>query len=167
MLLTQLALRLRTAQGSILQAGDLLRLYMWPLTSWDLKVCEAQCVPQSPAMSCVEPTCHAESLFSTPFKGGGNVLEFVLPDGMEPITNHVMHTIVLRGPHFRLPPGGFMPTRLAGELFSTDRERRVSYAESVGLLPFVPVKVVGGVLQPTGSEPFADDAWNPVSRTKN
>lgn len=26
------------------QAGDLLRLYMWPLTSWDLKVCEAQCV---------------------------------------------------------------------------------------------------------------------------
>eukprot|EP00434_Breviolum_minutum_P025600 symbB.v1.2.022618.t1/scaffold1976.1/size93997/5 len=49
-LLRPLALRLRVDQGSVLQAQDILRLYLWPLTAWDLTVVpKASCAIQEPS----------------------------------------------------------------------------------------------------------------------
>ncbi|CAE7525874.1 unnamed protein product [Symbiodinium natans] len=171
LLLTQprLALQLRAAQGSSIEAGTLLRLFLRPLTQWALpeEGCPVHCVPQSVALSCDAPACHAVALVSAPWEGQRNVLEIVLPPNMDKITDTVMHTIVLSGPTLHLPAGGFMPSRLSAELIAPGTEdaaeRRVSYMESVGVLPYAALAVVGGVLARDGAErPFAGDVSNSI-----
>ncbi|CAE7386733.1 unnamed protein product [Symbiodinium sp. CCMP2456] len=86
---------------------------------------------------------------------------------MDKITDTVMHTIVLSGSTFALPAGGFMPSRLSAELVAPGTEaaaeRRVSYMESVGVLPYTALAVVGGVLARDGAErPFAGDVSNSI-----
>eukprot|EP00439_Symbiodinium_sp_Y106_P083108 s685_g22.t3 len=124
-------------------------------------------VPQSMVLSCDSPACRAVPLVSAPWEGERNVLEIVLPPKMDKITDTVMHTVVLSGSTFALPAGGFMPSRLSAELVApgteTAAERRVSYMESVGVLPYVALAVVGGVLARDGDErPFAGDVSNSI-----
>ncbi|CAE8707368.1 unnamed protein product [Polarella glacialis] len=163
-----LEIRLRSAFGAAIKAGALVRLFLWPLTQWSLpeESCVAECVPQSPLMSCAAPACSAFPVVTSPFRGGRNVVHLTLPEEMEPITDEVMHTLRLSGSYFPLPPGGFLPSRWAAELRprsggEAEAQPQADYAVSVGRLPYATVTVAGGLLSQDGvSLPFAGQADN-------
>jgi hypothetical protein len=104
-----------------IQAGAVLRVYMWPLTLWHLETgCSVECIPQEvPALKqCGDGNplpCDALPVVSSP--GGeprNNMMKIKMPDQMDRITNMVSHTVKVSG--LTVPKMGFFPSRLGAQI---------------------------------------------------
>lgn len=153
-------LRLAAKAGSPITPGTLLRVFLWPLTQWDVgDSCVVSCQPYLDAgialpMKCDPPSCSPEAVG---YKR--NVMKLTF-SSMDIITDSVRHTVVLS--NLPLPAGGFFATALAGELQKPEGESP-SYARSTGALIFVRPTAAGSVVSHFGSgdeSPFRGDQGN-------
>ncbi|CAJ1348772.1 unnamed protein product [Effrenium voratum] len=127
---TELRLTLRgDPLGGGISASAILRLYLWPLTQWNVaNACTVSCIPhdQVSAPCGAVQDCKGDAIIPN-FQQ--NYLRIVLPSAMATMTEFVSHTLVF--PDLVLPPGGFFSTRLAAQISKPD-DTKPHYTESSG-----------------------------------
>lgn len=123
-----LLFRLKGDGESRITAGCTLRIFLWPLTVWNIHTsCIAQCFPHSGHQCGLIQTCLGESVVVS---GNRNVILIRLPKIMTEIYGStVQHTV--RISELSLPQLGFFGTRLAAQISIFD-DSRVHYTESSG-----------------------------------
>eukprot|EP00930_Biecheleria_cincta_P038971 TRINITY_DN26793_c0_g1_i2.p1 TRINITY_DN26793_c0_g1~~TRINITY_DN26793_c0_g1_i2.p1 ORF type:complete len:2370 (+),score=328.03 TRINITY_DN26793_c0_g1_i2:2584-9693(+) len=122
-----------TLKGDILgggiSAGSILRIYLWPLTMWDVvNACTVTCIPydQVTAPCGAIQDCKGDATIPN-FQQ--NFLKVILPASMATCTEYVTHTLVF--PELTLPKGGFFSTRLGAQITKPD-DTKPHYIVSVG-----------------------------------
>jgi hypothetical protein len=110
-----------------IQAGAVIRVYLWPLTLWNLETgCSVECIPQEvPAIKqCGDGNplqCDALPVVTSPTGHNRiNMMKIKMPDAMDRITNFVSHTIKISG--LTVPQMGFFPSRLGAQVTNSDDE---------------------------------------------
>eukprot|EP00928_Gymnodinium_smaydae_P067549 TRINITY_DN5053_c0_g2_i1.p1 TRINITY_DN5053_c0_g2~~TRINITY_DN5053_c0_g2_i1.p1 ORF type:complete len:2124 (+),score=252.10 TRINITY_DN5053_c0_g2_i1:188-6373(+) len=153
--------------GSPIGTGALLRVFLWPLTQWDLgDSCAAGCVPHTDLVGgvptpkkCDAPVCETEALAKSGVGRKRNVMKLTFTQ-MDPITDAIRHTVVLS--NLKVPEGGFFGTVMSGELQESDG-MRPSYSVSTGALVYAKPIAVGSVVGHGGGgndKPFRSDQLN-------
>ena len=100
-----LAVKLRTLAGAPIVKNTLMRILLSPLTQWNIADnCAVLCAPYEQVINgervrskCAHPVCHPEKLVGARVGGPGsrrNVMKLTF-QSMDPITDQVMHTVVL------------------------------------------------------------------------
>jgi len=115
--------------GGGITANSLLRIYLWPLTQWDVATqCIAECIPydQVSAPCGAIQSCMGEAVVSNFQK---NFIKLRLPTTMETASTELFQTLVLMD--LVLPKGGFFPTRFAAQISKSD-DTKPHYITSVG-----------------------------------
>jgi len=141
------------------------RLYLWPLTAWDIGVsnCNAVCEPYDLANARCEGEVGCTPEETVPGSGWENVIRLKLPFDMDPIEGSVTHTIRITG--LPLPELGWFPTRIGAQL-SKDDDSAPVYTTSTGFLMKDPDagQTVGSLVMDGrtgyGPKPFASDVDN-------
>jgi len=163
----EVKIQLRAIAGANIVEGTMVRLFLWPLTQWNIGAsCSATCIPQYSLVSgvltasrCNAPICKAESVVSTGIGAKKNIMGLTF-SAMDPISDSVKHTIVFS--QLPIPAGGFFSTNIAAELQSSGGGRP-SYFQSVGAMVFAKPSVIGSVVVASGdgdTRPFRGDQGN-------
>jgi hypothetical protein len=168
---TTLTLELSADPGDVIPSRSLLRLFFWPLTSWDLAdmiTCSPRCEHLTEGMKCGNPTsdvpeCTAESVCSH-LGAQRNMLKILLPLNMDSITETDKLKVIV--PDLVLPSGGTFPIRLGGQLSNTNEEKP-QYIISTGKFLYVPPNLLFGGIVDTESgngnqKPFKAQQFNEV-----
>jgi hypothetical protein len=162
-----LQIRLTGIPLAPISAGNVIRIYLWPVTLWDIgpEDCAADCVPYhgSSAVCGAISSCKTEQVFAGTRR---NVIRLKLPADMDEITDVVQHTVRITG--LTLPEYGFFPTRLGAEvrLADGDTDSRPAYTTSSGYLMKQPSagvtegRIVLSDRTGFGPKPFAGDSSN-------
>jgi len=127
---TELRLELKgDPLGGGISASAVLRLYLWPLTQWNVaNACTVMCIAhdQVSAPCGAVQDCKGDAIIPN-FQQ--NFLRIVLPSAMATMTEFISHTLVL--PDLVLPTGGFFSTRLAAQISKAD-DTKPHYTVSSG-----------------------------------
>lgn len=163
----EVAFELRAAAGASIQEGNILRIFLWPLTQWDLGIgCPTSCKPQEEMVNgvqntlrCEAPICVSQALVPSGTESHKNVMKLTFSK-MDPITDLVKHIITAH--QLRLPPGGFFSTAVGGELQAPDGSMP-SYMVSTGALIYAKPTAVASILSHPGDgneKPFRGEQSN-------
>lgn len=115
--------------GGGITANSLLRIYLWPLTQWNIETqCIVECIPfdQVSAPCGAIQSCMGDATVAN-FQKNSMIIR--LPATMTRAETELYQTLVLMD--LRLPEGGFFPTRLAAQI-SKDDDTKPDYITSVG-----------------------------------
>ncbi|CAE7458820.1 unnamed protein product [Symbiodinium necroappetens] len=127
---TELRLELKgDPLGGGISASAVLRLYLWPLTQWNVaNACTVMCIAhdQVSAPCGAVQDCKGDAIIPN-FQQ--NFLRIVLPSAMATMTEFISHTLVF--PDLVLPTGGFFSTRLAAQISKAD-DTKPHYTVSSG-----------------------------------
>ncbi|CAK0793701.1 unnamed protein product [Prorocentrum cordatum] len=149
--------------GGGIKASSILRMFMWPLTQWDMgSTCMVSCEAHDVSLApCGTPqSCKG---LATVANFQRNYVEVRLPAFMTTIDETTSHTLHFSGLQF--PRGGFFPSRLGAEISKPDGTRP-HYIESVGAFMYKPPdegQMVGRLVSFFGDgneKPFAGDTNN-------
>lgn len=145
-------------------AGTYLRIFLRPLTVWNLReLCQAKCFPHRTLVCGTISLCRAEAVVE---KGQRNIIRLQLPQTMTEIYGAtVQHTV--RVSELSLPERGFFGTRIGAQV-STEGDSRVHYSETSGAFIWKApsannpqTSVASIVTQGDGNDrPFRDDVGN-------
>lgn len=149
--------------GGGITASSKLRMFMWPLTQWDMDStcmvsCEAYDDDDAP---CGTPQSCKGLATVTNFQR--NYLEVTLPAFMTTMDETISHTLHFSG--LKFPKGGFFSSRLGAEISKSD-DTRPHYIESAGPFLYKPPdegQMVGRLVHYFGDgneKPFAGDVQN-------
>eukprot|EP00927_Polykrikos_kofoidii_P054149 TRINITY_DN48622_c0_g1_i1.p1 TRINITY_DN48622_c0_g1~~TRINITY_DN48622_c0_g1_i1.p1 ORF type:complete len:3075 (+),score=329.05 TRINITY_DN48622_c0_g1_i1:114-9338(+) len=110
---------------------SVLRLFMYPLTQWDMSYarvgsssCEVECTPHQRTNCGFARECTTEALVSQ-----NNIVRIRLPSDMTEIAGPTAHEFRVKS--LTLPRGGFFPGRIGAEI-STSDEGNPDFTESSG-----------------------------------
>eukprot|EP00930_Biecheleria_cincta_P035419 TRINITY_DN24361_c0_g2_i1.p1 TRINITY_DN24361_c0_g2~~TRINITY_DN24361_c0_g2_i1.p1 ORF type:complete len:3364 (+),score=509.29 TRINITY_DN24361_c0_g2_i1:80-10171(+) len=116
--------RLKAKLGSPIKPQSILRLFMHPLTQWDMaEACEVRvkvggCRAPSDGGECSTAICQSESVVGGQVVGISeypvNIMKITLPNIMRDVTNE--NTLTMQVGSMPLPPGGFFPQVVTAEL---------------------------------------------------
>ncbi|CAE8635602.1 unnamed protein product, partial [Polarella glacialis] len=146
-------------------AESFLRLYLWPLTSWNIgsAACSAECKPfHFNTKRCAGKVgCTPEEAVAS--SGKRNIVKIKLPTDMDTIDGETTHTIKITG--LTLPSDGFFPTKIGVQLTRPD-DSAPFYTQSTGYLMKFPEagrstgRLVVAGRSGSGPYPFKGDAEN-------
>ena len=113
---------------SRIRPGNVVRIFLWPLTVWELRsTCQAQCYPHHTRVCGSVRLCVGESVIRDRNR---QIIRMQLPWEMTEIYGAtVQHTI--RVSELSLPQRGFFGTRFAAQVSYPD-DTRVHYVETAG-----------------------------------
>jgi len=168
----QVLIGLRASAGAPIGSGSLLRIFLWPLTQWDIAAsCVAQCRAQQQMvggtltpMRCESPVCAPEAVapaVTGEYSLGRRNSLWLTFGEMDPVTDLVRHTVVLS--QLRVPVGGFFSTALGAEVRSSVDGGRPSYMVSSGSLIWARPSATGSVVthpEDGDDRPFRGDQGN-------
>jgi hypothetical protein len=128
-----LKVRLAGKYGAGIVKASMLRLFMFPLTQWNMQSiqdgllgCLAECTPFPGTVCPPVKFCSAEAVVANSQR---NTIRIQFNDEMTPIEGMTKHVLRIHG--FSLPEGGFFPSRIGAELSQAD-DSRPDYVISSG-----------------------------------
>lgn len=165
---SEIALKLQAAAGAPLVQGSVLRIFLWPLTQWNIEeACTVSCLPHNKIvlgnlqpMECQAPVCKTDSVVLQGESGSNRNSLHLTFSRMDPITDSVRHTVVLS--QLRLPTGGFFATAFGVEVRS-GAMTNPSYQVTSGSLVYLSPTAVGSVVSGSSEgedKPFRGDRNN-------
>jgi hypothetical protein len=118
--------------NSAIQKNCNLRIFMWPLTLWDLGTgCSAECVPYHANTKKCDGTISCTTEEVVIGSDRKNIVRLKLPADMDSITSTIQHTVKVTG--LTLPVAGFFASRVGSQVTMPD-DSRPSYTTSYGFL---------------------------------
>eukprot|EP00930_Biecheleria_cincta_P092359 TRINITY_DN8222_c0_g5_i2.p1 TRINITY_DN8222_c0_g5~~TRINITY_DN8222_c0_g5_i2.p1 ORF type:complete len:3174 (-),score=522.91 TRINITY_DN8222_c0_g5_i2:21-9542(-) len=135
----QVQLRGADRTQQIIVRQSIVRIYMWPITSWNVGsgTCSALCIPywQTQKRCSGEVGCSSEEVVHG--SGKRNIVKIKLPTEMDSIDLDTTHTIKITG--LTLPLDGFFPTRVGVQL-TRPEDTKPHYITSLGFIMKYPEK---------------------------
>eukprot|EP00930_Biecheleria_cincta_P001431 TRINITY_DN102575_c0_g1_i1.p1 TRINITY_DN102575_c0_g1~~TRINITY_DN102575_c0_g1_i1.p1 ORF type:complete len:3349 (+),score=445.13 TRINITY_DN102575_c0_g1_i1:84-10130(+) len=130
-----ISVQLRASGEPGIQPGAILRIFLAPLTQWNLNAgaCDASCTP-SPGTACGTLLCTAHELVPNvedSLAAHFATMKLTLPTGMDAITGRTVHTFTITG--LSAPVANLFPMPISAELTSS-ADRDPDYASTKGFL---------------------------------
>jgi len=127
---------LRANPGRPITRNSIIRIFLFPLTQWNLESgCQVKmekCTAPGGVGACNLPVCESESVVGGPVVGTPefqvNIMKITLPSIMAEITSSVKHEIAVGS--LPLPPGGFTPQIIPAELMKEGQKSPYFWAQN-------------------------------------